>query len=424
MENGNYQKTVMDSGITVMTETVSQLRSVSIGMWVLNGSVDEPLSAGGVSHFIEHLLFKGTGEHTAASIADTIDSLGGQIDAFTCREYTCYYARILDRHLWQVTDLLVDILFGSLLRQGDIEVERQVILEEIKSTEDSPEEYIHDLLTQEIWEGNPLGLPICGTNDSIRTLGRDSIIDYYRQAYQPANILVAAAGNVNHKDLVRYLERIVPFSGTPNKRDKKDLKPVQAVNHVVNKRKELEEVHVCLGTLGLHQTHPDRFAGYLLNSILGGGVSSRLFQEVREKRGLAYSIYSYYDLYSNSGLFAIYGAASGANYQEVISLILQEFKKTKNQGVSEEEIIKVKNQLKISLMLGMESTISRMSDLARNEMFFQRRIPPDETIANIERVTKEDVMRVAQEFFQTESLNLAILSSPHAPDFPVNLLQC
>jgi predicted Zn-dependent peptidase len=408
--------------MTVITETIPDLHSATVGIWIKKGSVHEPPSAGGVSHFIEHLLFKGTEKRTAEEIGKDIDSLGGQIDAFTSREYTCYYGRVLDQHLAQAIDLLMDIVFNARLREEDVEVERQVILEEIKSTEDNPEEYIHDLFVREIWKDHPLGRPICGTNESIRVIERDQIVGYYHHAYQPANILVTAAGNIKHEDLIRQLGQPL-FPAGPAISDG-EREPVRITGHAINKHKELEEVHICLGTRGLEQTHPNRFAGYLLNMILGSGVSSRLFQEIREKRGLAYSIYSYYDLYRDSGLLAVYGATSPVSYREVISLILKEFKSIKENGISEEELERGQQQLKISLMLGLESSMNRMNNLARNEIYFQKNITPDKIIESIEQVTKEDVIKVAQEMFQTRFLNLAILDSPQIPDFPINLLQC
>jgi predicted Zn-dependent peptidase len=418
LQDESYQKTTLENGITVVTETIPHLRSVTVGVWIKYGSADDPSLVGGISHFIEHLLFKGTDKQTAENIANTIDSLGGQIDAFTSREYTCYYASILDQHLRQALDLLIDMVFHTQFKQEDIEVERQVILEEIK--EDNPEEYIHDLFIQEIWKNHPLGRPICGTNKSICTIGPDQIHDFYRKVYQPANILIAAAGNLQHEDLIRPLQQVPMGESIENERKPN---PTKITNHVLNRHRELEEVHICLGTRGLEQTHPHRFAVYLLNSILGSGVSSRLFQEIREKRGLVYSIYSYNDLYRDSGLLAVYGATGPANYVEVISLILKEFSNLNTQSISEQELKKAQQQLKINLLLGLESSMNRMSSLARNEFYFQKRITPDETIEKIERVTKADILQVAQEIFQPQLLNLVILSSPQTPDFPKDILQ-
>jgi predicted Zn-dependent peptidase len=419
MQKASYQKSILENGITVVTETIPHLRSVTVGVWIKYGSADDPSLAGGISHFIEHLLFKGTEKRTAGDIADTIDSLGGQIDAFTSREYTCYYASVLDQHLQQALDLLIDMVFHTQFKPEDIEIERQVILEEIK--EDNPEEYIHDLFSQEIWKDHPLGRPICGTNKSIRAMGTEQIDDSYRHVYRPENILIAAAGNLQHEDLIHPFQQVATGESSENGRKSN---PVEITSHLLHRHRELEEVHVCLGTRGLEQTHPQRFAVYLLNGMLGSGVSSRLFQEIREKRGLAYSIYSYNDLYHDSGLLAAYAATAPASYLEVISLILKEFNTLKTRPISEQELKKAQQQLKINLLLGLESSMSRMNSLARNEFYFQRRITPDETIEEIKRVTAADIFQIAQEIFQPQFLNLVILSSPQLPILSKDILQC
>jgi len=400
-------KSILDNGIRVISEHIPHAHSVTIGIWVASGSRDERPEINGVAHFIEHLLFKGTGRRDALQIAREIDALGGVLNAFTGREYVCFYAKVLHRFLPKVADLLADIFLDSLFDPDEIEKERKVILQEIGLLEDSPDDHIHDLFARKFWEGHPLGRPIIGTEESVAGLTRDLVVDYRDGVYRGGDIIVAAAGHVDHNELLALfqgvLNRIPP--GKRGGAARPDL-PTRKVEVVA---KELEQVHLCLGTLGLPHGHPLRYEAFILNAVLGGSMSSRLFQEVREKLGLAYSIYSYLTAHSDSGSIAIYAGTSRERHREVIDIVLRELRRLRTDPFSREELENAKEQLKGNILLSLESSDNRMTKLAKNEIYFGRYQPLMEIVKGIDRVTPESILSLAADIVDDNYLTVVLM---------------
>jgi predicted Zn-dependent peptidase len=415
-----YQKTVLDNGIKVITEEIPYLKSVSIGVWVDTGSRDEQPHENGISHFIEHLLFKGTERRTAFEIAKEIDSVGGTLNAFTGREYTCFYAKVIDKNLPLAIDLLSDIFLHSLIDLKDVEKERMVILQEIKMVEDTPDDYIHDLFNRVCWGDHPLGFPIFGTSELVQSFNRDRIYQFFKENYQPNRIIICAAGNLRHQEVVDSVG--ASFGQIPKSdKGKERVKPDSISTTNIQKR-ELEQVHFCLGTKGLRYNHSLRFASYLLNTILGGGMSSRLFQEIRENRGLAYSVYSYLPAYIDTGLVVVYAGTNEGSFQEVIELILKEFKRLKTEPFKNGELNTAKEQLKGNLLLSLESSDNLMTRLAKNEMYFESYLPVERVIKGIDEVEEEVVRSLAKEIFNERFFCLTVLGPIDGNGFNKNLL--
>jgi predicted Zn-dependent peptidase len=402
-----YRKTILDNGIRIITEEIPYLKSVSIGVWVTTGSRDEQPHENGISHFIEHLLFKGTERRTAFDIAKEIDSVGGTLNAFTGREYTCFYAKVIDKNLRLAIDLLSDIFLHSLMDPKDVEKERMVILQEIKMVEDTPDDYIHDFFNRVCWGDHPLGFPIFGTTDLVQSFTREQIFQFLREAYQPKRIIICAAGNLKHEEAVDLIgER---FGQLPQSdRERQRLKP-QSISTTNIRKRELEQVHFCLGTKGLPYNHSLRFASYLLNTILGGGMSSRLFQEIRENRGLAYSVYSYLPSYIDTGLVVVYAGTNEGSFQEVIGLVHQEFNRLKEDPFKNGELETAKEQLKGNLLLSLESSDNLMTRLAKNEIYFGTYLPVERTLKGIDEVKEEVVRNLARELFDEHFFCLTVL---------------
>ena len=417
---GLYQKIVLHNGIRIVTEKIPYLRSVSIGIWINSGSRDEEDKNSGISHFLEHLAFKGTEKRSARQIAFEMDSIGGQIDAFTSREYTCYSAKVLDEHLPVAIELLSDILLNSTLKPADIDKERQVILEEIKFVEDNPADYIYDLLYQSVWSSHPLGRSILGNPESIERIDRSKLINHLDNHYIPKNIIIAVAGNIDEGRLKELLENAF---GRLNKNASSSREaPPEIKRNFIIKERELEQVHFCLGTKGLRSADENRFEGYLLNTILGGSMSSRLFQKIREDYGLAYSIHSFISPYADTGLLGIYAGTSAEFFEKVLKMSLEEFKLLMTVKVSGDELKKAKEQLKGNLMLSLESSSSRMNQLAKQEMYFERYFSLDEIIDEIEKVTEEKIQRLANRLFDNAFFNLAILGPVKKEKISLDLL--
>ncbi len=425
---GLYQKVVLHNGIRIVTEKIPYLRSVSIGIWINSGSRDEEDKNSGISHFLEHLAFKGTEKRSARQIAFEMDSIGGQIDAFTSREYTCYSAKVLDEHLPVAIDLLSDILLNSTLKPADIDKERQVILEEIKFLEDNPADYIYDLLYQSVWSSHPLGRSILGNPESIERIDRSKLINHLDNHYIPKNIIIAVAGNIDEVRLKELLEKAFVSlnknaSSLPVLRQTGSREaPPEIKRNFIIKERELEQVHFCLGTKGLRSADENRFEGYLLNTILGGSMSSRLFQKIREDYGLAYSIHSFISPYADTGLLGIYAGTSAEFFEKVLNMSLEEFKLLKDVKVSADELKKAKEQLKGNLMLSLESSSSRMNQLAKQEMYFERFFSMDEIIDEVEKVTAEKIQRLANRLLDKSFFNLAVLGHVKKEKIPLNLL--
>jgi len=417
---GLYQKAVLHNGIRIVTEKIPYLRSVSIGIWINSGSRDEEDINSGISHFLEHLAFKGTEKRSARQIAFEMDSISGQIDAFTSREYTCYSAKVLDEHLPVAIDLLSDILLNSTLKPADIDKERQVILEEFKFVEDNPADYIYDLLYQSVWSSHPLGRSILGNHESIEKIDRNKLVTHLDNHYIPKNIIIAAAGNIDERRLNELLENAF---GSLNKNASSSREaPPEIKRNFIVKERELEQVHFCLGTKGLRSADENRFEGYLLNTILGGSMSSRLFQKIREDYGLAYSIHSFISPYADTGLLGIYAGTSAEFFEKVLKMSLEEFKKLMTVKVSADELKKAKEQLKGNLMLSLESSSSRMNQLAKQEMYFERFFSLDEIIDEIEKVTEEKIQRLANRLLDNSFFNLAVLGPIKKEKISIGLL--
>jgi predicted Zn-dependent peptidase len=402
-----YRKTILDNGIRVITEEIPYLKSVSIGVWVTTGSRDEQSHENGISHFIEHLLFKGTERRTAFDIAKEIDSVGGTLNAFTGREYTCFYAKVIDKNLPLAIDLLSDIFLHSVMDPKDVEKERMVILQEIKMVEDTPDDYIHDFFNRVCWGDHPLGFPIFGTSDLVQSFTREQIFQFLKESYQPKRIIICAAGNLKHEEAVDLIAGT--FGQLPQSNlERQRLKPHSISTTNIRKR-ELEQVHFCLGTKGLQYNHSLRFASYLLNTILGGGMSSRLFQEIRENRGLAYSVYSYLPSYIDTGLVVVYAGTNESSFQEVIGLVHQEFNRLKEDPFKNGELETAKEQLKGNLLLSLESSDNLMTRLAKNEIYFGTYLPVERTLKGIDEVKEEVVRDLARELFDEHFFCLTVL---------------
>ncbi len=410
-----YQKTVLSNGIKVITEEIPFLKSVSIGIWVTTGSRDEAPSENGISHFIEHLLFKGTERRTAYEIAREIDSVGGTLNAFTGREYTCFYAKVIDKNLPLAIDLLSDIFLHSVMDEKEIEKERMVILQEIKMVEDTPDDYIHELFNQVCWGDHPLGFPIYGTSERVQSFHRDQIVRFFKENYQPNQTIICAAGNLRHQEVVDQIE--ASFGQIPKSNRTKDRKRAESISRTHIWKRDLEQVHFCLGTKGLRYNHSRRFASYTLNTILGGGMSSRLFQEIRENRGLAYSVYSYLPAYFDTGLMVVYAGTSEESFQKVIDLILQEFVTLKTKPFKNKELETAKEQLKGNLLLSLESSDSLMTRLAKNEIYFESYLPVEAILKGIDEVKEEEVRELAKEIFNEEFFCLTVMGPVEGKDF-------
>jgi predicted Zn-dependent peptidase len=402
--------TTLANGVRVITEAMPHVRSVSVGIWVGSGSRRETGDYNGIAHFIEHMLFKGTTRRSAEDIARSVDSIGGNLDAFTAKELVCYNTKVLDQHLSQAFDVLADLVLHPRFLEEDIEKEKGVILEEIKMEADSPDYLVHEIFSANFWKDHPLGKPILGTPQTVKRFDQEMIRSFYSAVYAPANLVVTAAGNLTHDGLValarEHLESLPPGPPAPA-----DQPPSTHARIALRNKKALEQVHLCLGVPSYPLPHEERFACYVLNTLLGGGMSSRLFQNIRERQGLAYAVFSELNPYRDTGCLSIYAGTSSESARKVVSSITQEFRALKNDPVPDEELRRAKDHLKGSLMLSLESTSSRMSNLARQEMYFQRFFSLDELVDYIESVTAADVQRIAQTFFDSKQIALTMLGN-------------
>lgn len=411
-----YRKTVLPNGIRLVTEAMPHVRSVAVGVWVDTGSRVEAEDRGGISHLIEHLVFKGTATRSAETIARAIDSVGGHMDAFTAKEHTCFYVGVLDEHLPLAVDLLSDILMRPLFAADDIEKEKAVVLQEIKMVEDTPDDLIHDLFAEQVWAGHPLGRPILGQWERVRAFDRGTIQRHFEEEYAPGRITVAVAGHVEHEQVCQLLASrfegfgrpAVPREGAPP-----SLRPgVQMVS------KALEQVHMVLGFPGIADTSSERYALYLLNDVLGGSMSSRLFQEVRERQALVYSVHSGAQAYRDTGILYVYAGTEPANFGKVLEAVLKEIRGLKKDGVRPEELRRAKDHLKGSLMLSLESTSSRMNRLAKQEMRFGSFLSLDEMLAAFDAVRPEDVEALLHRVLDEEQLALVTLGPVDKRNLP------
>jgi len=406
----NIRRQVLPNGLTIITEQMQHIRSASIGIWLQTGSRDEDPAWNGISHFIEHMLFKGTEHRTAEEIARQVDSIGGNMDAFTAKECICFNVKVLDEHLPVALEILSDLVLHPVFDPNDITRERGVILEEIKMDEDNPDYLVHEIFTQNFWKDHPLGKPILGTKETVKKFERATVLNTYSHRFAPGNIIVSAAGNLDHD---RFVELVTKHFEQMKPRKNGFHSPVPKIVSKITLRnkKALEQVQLCLGVPSHPIAHEKRHAGYILNTLLGGGMSSRLFQNIRERQGLVYSIYSDLNPYRDTGCLAVYAGTSRESASKVVHSVVSEFHKLKAEPVPAEELRRSKDQLKGSLMLSLESSSARMSNLARQEMYFDRFYDLDELIAKIEAVTVEDLTSLANEFFNTESVAVTILGN-------------
>ncbi len=398
---------ILDNGVRLLTESMTTVRSVSVGVWLTRGSRHEDATWPGIAHFVEHMLFKGTANRSAEDIAQTVDSIGGQLDAFTAKEYSAYYIKVLDEHLPLSLDVLSDIVLRPAFRQEDIEREQQVVLEEIKMVEDTPDDLVHELFTQAYWEGHPLGRPILGSQESVGSITREALLEYFRRAYTADNMIVVAVGNLEHARLRQLVEQV--FADLPLHGEHGVDTPPPAVPAITVRKKEIEQTHICLGSQAYSQAHADRYVGYVLNTLLGGSMSSRLFQNVREKRGLAYSVFSGMSAYRDAGLLTVYAGCARERVDQVLDLIVEELRGVTAEPVPDVELRRSKDHLKGSLMLGLESTSSRMSHIARQEIYFNAQYSLDEMLAGIEAVSVEDLTRVARDLLLGIPLSATVI---------------
>ncbi|MGD2124726.1 MAG: pitrilysin family protein [Desulfobacteraceae bacterium] len=416
-----YRKTVLDNGVRIVSERLDHFRSVSLGIWVSAGSRDEMVDENGISHFIEHMIFKGTRTRNSLQIAKDLDAVGGLSNAFTGTEHTCFHSKVLDKHLLLLADILSDIFLNSIFDSHEMQRERQVILQEISLLEDTPDEHIHVLLNRLFWMNHPLGMPILGTPDTVSAIRKESILDYIERFYTPERILVAAAGNVDHDALVGHfgplLERLQPTHDDPPRN------APQGHAGVSCHYKDLEQVHVCLGGKGPHMSSDLRYAAGVLNTILGGNMSSRLFQEIREKRGLAYSVYSFISAYVDAGLSGVCLGTDPRQINRALKVIQREIKKIQKGGISKSDLAATQEHLIGGILLNAENTDTRMIRLAKNEYVFGRYISYEELVADLEKVTVDEVVAVARNAFESDQISLVTLGPVRKEDLDLSCIQ-
>jgi predicted Zn-dependent peptidase len=400
----------LENGIVLITETMPHVRSVAVGVWMGTGSRQETPEENGISHFIEHMVFKGTASRSAEDIARAVDSIGGNLDAFTAKEMVSFNAKVLDEHLPIVSDILSDLVLHPLFHEEDIEKEKGVVLEELKMEADSPEYVVHELFSGTFWKDHPLGKPILGSRETVKRFSRERLDGYYRKYYVPSNIIVTAAGNLTHARLLEVFkerfEGLPPNGAVPSS-------PPPSTHARLNQRhkKSLEQVHLCMGVPSYPITHEKRYAMSVLNTLLGGAMSSRLFQNIREKRGLAYAVFSEVSAFRDTGCISVYAGTSRESVNEVVRLILEEFRLVKQERVPEEELRRAKDNLKGSLLLGLESTGSRMANIARQYLYFGRFFSLDEMAEGVELVTADEVQQAAQDFFDPKHVALSVVGN-------------
>lgn len=410
-----YKKHQMKNGIRIVTEEIPYVNSVSVGIWVKVGSRNETAEKSGVSHFIEHMLFKGTKNRTAKEIANSIDKIGGQMNAFTSKENTCYYAKVLDSHFDIALDVLADMFLASNFAEEEIAKEKGVIMEEINMYEDSPEDLVHDLFTQGAWAGNPLGMPILGTEETLEGLDRKSITEYFSSNYIPENVVISVAGNIKHEVVVEKAERnfghLTNAARKPSIIERPSFSPVK-----ITRCKDTEQVHLCIGFEGMDNDNKLYYPMLTMNNIFGGAMSSRLFQKIREDRGLAYSVFSYPSSYIDSGIFSIYAGMKPSQLQNVTKIIIDEIHELKKNGLTEEELFDSKEQMKGSYTLGLESTSGRMISIGRSELMYNRIYSPSEVLEKIDKVDMESVKQAIEMVTKLDRMGGAIIG-PMEKDF-------
>ena len=409
-ETRDIKKHDLANGLVVITETMPHVRSVSIGVWVRSGSRREAPDENGLAHFIEHMVFKGTERRSAEAIAREMDSVGGMLDAFTSKEQICFNAKVLDEHLPIAFDVIADLILRPNFDSGDVTKEQQVILEEIKMDMDNPEYLLHEVFTRGFWPQHALGRPILGTPETVKNFNRQVLKTRFASWFAPDHLVVTAAGNVAHE---RVLDLVTREFGhlKPSGQHAPHIAPRTEAPIHLEKKRDLEQVHLCVGVPSVPLGHEDRFGVAVLNNLLGGGMSSRLFQNIREKRGLAYAVFSEITPYSDAGMLTVYAGSAKETVGQVLDLIVSEFRDLKKSLVTEEELTRSKNHLKGSLMLSLESTSARMSNLARQELYFRRFYSLDEILASIEAVSREQLQALARQYFRAGDTAVTVLGN-------------
>jgi len=409
-----YSRHRLNNGTRVVIEEVPYVNSVSIGVFINTGTINENKRINGISHFIEHMLFKGTKNRTGKEIAEFIDNIGGELNAFTETEYTCFYVRTLDKHIVKATDILSDIINNPILKKDDIKNEKKVIIEEIKMYMDSPEDLVYDLLNEAMFRDSSLSLPILGTIDSVKSLQRETIVDYYNRYYIPENMIISVCGNCNSKEVLEMLEEQFCKKSVNNVEEinlRREYKVPKIKQNINWKYKDTEQLNFCIGMEGVRRGDNDIYPLALVNNILGGCISSRLFQKIREDKGLVYSIYSHLDTYKNTGIFSIYAALSLEQLMNVVKLIKEEINCLIKYLITENELQKSKEQIKSSYILGLEDTFSRMINLGESELLLGRIIPRHEILEIIDKVTLDDIERVILKVFDKSKYNIAYVGN-------------
>jgi predicted Zn-dependent peptidase len=407
---GKIQQNVLPNGLVVITEPMPHVHSVSVGIWLRSGSRREPAALNGISHFIEHMLFKGTSKRSAEDIAREVDSVGGMLDAFTSKEMVCFNTRVLDEHLPKAFDILADMVIDPKFAPEEIDREKSVILEEIRMTQDNPEDLVHELFTQNFWAPHALGKPILGTPETVSSFTRESLCDWFDDWYAPNNMVITAAGHLSHEALLELVE--ARFSNREaSKSEINDPKPKPAPHVTLRTKSELEQVHLCLGVPALPMTDQRRFAVAVLNNVLGGGMSSRVFQNIRERQGLAYSIFSELNSYRDTGTLTVYAGTSLDTTPQLVQSVLEEFRRLRDESLTEEELRRAKDHLKGATLLALEGSGQRMNSLARYHMYFGRHFTAQDLIALLESVTIDDVKKLATEFFQPGRIAASVVGN-------------
>ncbi len=400
-----FKKIMLDNNIPVLIETAREVHSMCIGIWVRVGSRNERPEKNGISHFLEHMFFKGTATRTAQDIAMEIDSLGGELNAFTSSEYTLFYVKVLDEYMEKAVELLTDIFLHSTLPEADLERERSIINEEIKMVEDTPSDYVYELFSRSIWGEKGLGLPVLGKGETIETFTRDDLIEHVERFYGKENIIVACSGRFNEDRLVGFLNQSIGSMERSGKREDTPAPEFAGSLNIVTR--DLSEAHICLGVRGMPYKSEERYSMHLLNTILGSGFSSRLFQNVREKRGLVYSIYSYHVSYFDTGLWAVYAGTDRKHVSEVVNITVEEMKNLAD-SITQDELLRSKAQLKGNLILALESTSNKMSNIAKQEIYYGEYFSPEKIIAMVEAITLENVRDVARRLMDATPFALTV----------------
>lgn len=407
-ESDSVEKTTLENGITIVTEEVESVKSVSVGIWVKTGSRNETARQAGVTHFLEHMLFKGTESRSSYDIAMSMESVGGYLNAFTSSEYTCYYSRCLHTELETALDVLSDMVLHPSFPQEEIQKEKKVVIEEMKMYRDSPKDYLFEKFSGHLFNGHPLGRPVLGFEETVSAFEQHDLYDYMEERYQPSTILVSVAGNVNHQQVVDLTQRVFKDMTQQEPVKREEVLPDHHIDQIEFTR-PIEQTHMIVGRQGLDYNHVDRYRLLLANTVLGGGMSSRLHQNVREKYGYCYTITSFNQSYYDTGLYGIYVGTDREYVEHVRDLIQQELNKLKQKAISEKELSEAKSQLKGKLMLSLESMSNRMSRLAKNEIYYSRYITLDELVQNIDEVQSDEIQEFAHSFFDSKTFSEALL---------------